>query len=101
MTDHQVARLLMDLIHIFTRMETNMVVVFDGLQAAFTDLNSQVAAVSAAVAALPQAGTPAPSIDEAAIQAQIDGYMSQVKALTDQLAADVAAINAKSVPPAV
>lgn len=104
MTNESITKLLGDLIHFIvsvdarlTQMEANMAVVYSGIEDALAVLNTAVAGVSSAVAALPAAGAAAPSIDEAAIQAKLDSYMNQVKALTDQLNADVAKLTA---PPA-
>jgi hypothetical protein len=82
MDAHRTERLLTDLIHVFTRMETKMAINFDALEAAITAIPAEVAA---AVTALQ------PSADDAALQARIDAGLAVV---TEQMSVLKAAVEA-------
>lgn len=94
MTDPQIVRLLADLIHIFTRMETKMALNFD-------DLTAQIAGLEAKVADLktvPAGGST--GIDEAAAQAQIDSIRDRARAALAEFDAELTRLKGAAAAPA-
>ncbi len=90
-TDHQLVRLLADLIHIFTRMETTMALKFDELTAQVADLESKVADLKN----VPAGGS---GVDEAAAQAQLDSITARAKAALADFAAQLDRLKTSAEP---